>query len=103
MLTHVFLFLTQLLNPGIINQSTLISNEDVSRSDLKICDLCCNYKTKDMVHCKECEVCIWGSDHHCGFFNKCIGGYQKWAFYACLLLGFLSFVVLIMLAGCLLL
>ena len=29
---------------------------------------------KDMQHCDECDVCIYGHDHHCVFFSKCIGG-----------------------------
>lgn len=38
-----------------------------------------------MEHCDDCNVCIEGLDHHCGFFNKCIGGKQKYAFYLFLL------------------
>lgn len=50
-----------------------------------------------MVHCPECEVCIDGHDHHCGYFNKCIGGYQKFAFFGALSFGFLGFVTILVL------
>ncbi len=52
-----------------------------------------------MTHCDECEVCIDTIDHHCGYFHKCIGGYQKFAFYAALFFGFCFFMDLLILAS----
>lgn len=36
--------------------------------------------TKDMEHCDDCDVCVYGYDHHCVFFSKCIGGGNIYCF-----------------------
>jgi hypothetical protein len=28
---------------------------------------------KTTIHCKECDMCIVGFDHHCYWMDKCIG------------------------------
>ena len=35
----------------------------------------CNYDvdSNKAQHCKDCQVCISGMDHHCIFYSKCIG------------------------------
>lgn len=55
-----------------------------------------------MSHCRECEACMEDLDHHCGFFHKCIGGWQTWMFHLALTLGFLCFLDLMVLMAYLL-
>jgi len=39
------------------------------------CDCCgtWSHKNEDVEHCEECNVCIFGYDHHCPWTSKCIG------------------------------
>ena len=85
--------LTQFMNPGVINLHT-IPDEYYEKNGGKIfCSSCNGYRSKNKIaHCKHCDVCVWGLDHHCGFFNKCIAGYQAWAFYGLMLGAFAAFV-----------
>ena len=36
---------------------------------------------KKYEHCSLCNICIPGSDHHCGIFEKCIGRKNLICFY----------------------
>lgn len=36
--------------------------------------------TSDMEHCEDCDICVYGYDHHCVFFSKCIGGKNIFCF-----------------------
>ena len=79
-LVNLSYFLTQFLNPGIRNLAQ-IQEKEYKRDGKEYCSFCRGFRTSEMEHCPECEVCIEGLDHHCGFFGKCIGGWQKIAFY----------------------
>lgn len=93
-MTNITYFLTQFMNPGIRNLST-ISDEEYHQEGRSYCAQCRGYRTGRMEHCQECEVCVEDLDHHCGFFSKCIAGWQKFAFYAFLTMGFISFLTLL--------
>ena len=49
--------------------------------------------TPDMEHCEDCDVCVWGHDHHCVFFSKCIEGGNIYSFYAAIGLLVVNFIV----------
>lgn len=36
------------------------------------CEKCDIEITKNLKHCKDCQVCFEDLDHHCNFFSKCI-------------------------------
>lgn len=35
----------------------------------------------DENHCIECGVCVYGVDHHCAWFERCISGPSRFGFY----------------------
>ena len=48
---------------------------------IKLCNKCKLYQPRETSHCRDCGVCVYGYDHHCGFMGQCIGGVNLWAFY----------------------
>jgi palmitoyltransferase ZDHHC9/14/18/palmitoyltransferase len=86
------------MNPGIVNPFE-IKEEEFERKGKKLCKFCNMFVHGEMVHCRECEVCLENNDHHCGYFNKCIGGQQKFMFFATLTFGFLGFLNIVVLGG----
>lgn len=42
-------------------------------NDKCFCSLCQIYTGENVAHCYECNCCVEGYDHHCGFLNCCIG------------------------------
>ena len=48
-------------------------------------------------HCDDCGVCILKIDHHCGFFDRCIGQANLILFYCVLTLFFCSLIFVIVL------
>jgi len=49
-----------------------------------ICTKCHVFKSrlKNVVHCHDCGICVYGYDHHCPWMGKCIGGRTQRAFYS---------------------
>lgn len=48
-------FLTVFMNPGIVSEQHML--EKCSGDGFKFCEKC-NRRTKDMDHCRDCEVCV---------------------------------------------
>ena len=65
--------ITLVLNPGIIyNQK----NEGINNENKIYCFECrFQYPHLDqkLTHCENCGVCVYGRDHHCDVFGKCVG------------------------------
>lgn len=75
-----FLFLISFLYTCLINPGFPVNNIDnILNGDLKdnynYCDICKVYSSYDnkVFHCKFCDICIEGFDHHCPWTGKCIG------------------------------
>ena len=73
-----FFFRVSLRDPGIIprREKALSLEEGQSEnggSRLKICKFCNVVRTKGVFHCRICDVCVEGMDHHCVFTGHCIG------------------------------
>ena len=37
-------------------------------------------RERGIVHCNDCDVCVYGYDHHCGVLGNCIGARNLWNF-----------------------
>ena len=57
------------------------------------CDICGvkQQENKNIKHCKECNICIEGHDHHCFFLSRCIGKNNKYVFYLLFGLTFITY------------
>ena len=69
-----------LINPGIVQKK----NIDVN--NMEYCNICQVYYNPEqrVEHCKMCNVCIEGMDHHCVWVGKCVGKKNAFSFYAML-------------------
>ena len=55
-------------------------------TDEEIHEFCqIHYNNKKVYHCKYCNVCIEGLDHHCIWIGKCVGRGNIYTFYIMLL------------------
>ena len=76
-------FLLMVVNPGIPSEKKHYDINDLN-SNYRQCKICnCIYHKddfKNVNHCKDCGICIEGSDHHCNFAAKCIGRHNKYIY-----------------------
>lgn len=71
---------TFLVNPGYPKKSQIKLIDEKKMKFCKICKIWV-YRGKGYRHCKECNICIEGFDHHCPWTGKCIGNGNKYWFY----------------------
>ena len=61
----------------------------------KYCTACQLYRPLTVSHCKKCNHCVEGFDHHCMFLGQCIGRRNHGTFYQFIVLTFVSLVLYI--------
>uniref|UniRef100_A0A0A9ZA29 Palmitoyltransferase n=1 Tax=Lygus hesperus TaxID=30085 RepID=A0A0A9ZA29_LYGHE len=90
-LTLICLFCTVAVNPGIVlpvdthsplsrtcdamvqsttDQVVILNGHPIT---LKYCHTCNLVRPPRCSHCRECDVCVEESDHHCGIVGCCVG------------------------------
>ncbi|CAD8138087.1 unnamed protein product [Paramecium octaurelia] len=53
--------------------------------EFKFCDTCKIYKTSTTAHCRRCDNCVQGFDHHCVWLGQCIGQ-RNYRYFYCFIL-----------------
>ncbi|CAK1603749.1 unnamed protein product [Parnassius mnemosyne] len=82
-LLHVFLSVFCFINVtgnmimSIISDCSINKTRRQFTEDGDFCELCKIQRPPKAWHCKECNVCILKRDHHCFFFSRCIGLYNR--------------------------
>lgn len=62
---------------------------------LKWCETCHVYRPPRSSHCRVCDICVDGIDHHCTFLNTCIGRRNYTPFFAFLIFSLLTAILCI--------
>ena len=89
-----FLIISSTRNPGLPlkEYNTLIFEEENKNAknyrQCKDCKLWINTDEKT-IHCRKCQICIEGYDHHCDCMNICIGKNNLKSFYILILVSFI--------------
>ena len=92
-----------------IQQAELFWKElypDVRLKPLKICTTCDIRQPRGASHCKECDNCVMGFDHHCHWTGSCVGARNHTPFVCfvlstALLAGLIALVSILDLLACL--
>lgn len=71
-----------LSNPSVAFREDNSIIEVTEKNAHRVCKKCGAEKTRDTHHCRDCDVCIKGYDHHCPWVSKCIGKGNLAQFYA---------------------
>ena len=78
-----------LQDPGII-----VPSLEINLAEKYFCSHC--GASSGGYHCKLCEVCIEGHDHHCGFIGKCVGKGNLYSFYTLMVSVFITIVMVVL-------
>lgn len=60
---------------------------------LKWCETCHVYRPPRSSHCRVCDICVDGIDHHCTFLNTCIGRRNYTSFFSFLIFALITCVL----------
>ena len=100
---QLYLFvISSIKNPGLPlkEYSNIIYEEENKNAknfrQCKDCKLWINTDEKT-IHCRKCQICIEGYDHHCDCMNICIGKNNLKSFYFLILVSFILIVYSILL------
>lgn len=70
------------LGRGEANTAAPVGDEDTV-IPYKYCFSCKRYFTRGLrYHCRSCNKCVVGFDHHCEWLNACIGEHNYWTFFS---------------------
>lgn len=72
-----------LIDPGVVFPDSKVNLYPYLMTD-KLCHFCLIYKSNNIRHCDECNLCYKDLDHHCIFTGKCIARKNLICFYALL-------------------
>lgn len=103
-LTEYFMFVSFLIEPGIIprnspefmideNKNKLNESEEKNGKVLpriftkRICETCKIVRPPGASHCNQCDNCVMDFDHHCIFISNCVGRRNHKTFYLFLIFG----------------
>jgi len=65
---------TAFTDPGSVPYQAVPTEEQgMTQSQFPLCSICLTFKPERCHHCRICDRCICGMDHHCPWMNNCIG------------------------------
>ena len=88
-----FFIITSIRNPGLPSKEyeKTVYEENKTAKNFRKCKDCKMWINTDekTIHCKKCNICIEGYDHHCDCINMCVGKKNIKNFYLFILTSFL--------------
>ena len=89
-----FFIISSTKNPGLPSkeyEKLVYEEENKTAKNFRKCKDCKLWINTDekTIHCKKCDICIEGYDHHCDCINICVGKKNIKNFYFFILLSFL--------------
>uniref|UniRef100_A0A7S3GI84 Palmitoyltransferase n=1 Tax=Palpitomonas bilix TaxID=652834 RepID=A0A7S3GI84_9EUKA len=84
---YIFFFYVKFAPPGYLPKYDSMTKEEAKEVEKKlglrfrhVCETCGIIRPLRAKHCKDCDKCVDHFDHHCPFFNCCIGSDNRYVF-----------------------